>query len=306
MNTPNIINSGKVNVLLLAFNRPVITQMVLDAIAGYGPAHLYIAVDGPRANNTNDVEKSGMIKQIVAEWQSRYPATQVHTLYQESNLGCGRGVSAGISWFFSEQEMGIILEDDCIPNSSFFFFCESMLLQYAGNPQVMHINGSSFLDHKISIDASYYFSKHVLVWGWATWKRAWQQYQFDMPRFNELLELPEFNKYHDRDMFIETKNKQLDTWDCQWSYTVLINKGFSIMPAVNLIKNVGFNEQAGVHLTQKPKWYTEETGELKALQHPKTLIQNETADEYISGKLHRGGLRRKIKKMLLKILRSAK
>jgi hypothetical protein len=289
----------KVSILLLAFNRPDVTKKVLTAIGRYAPRRLYLAVDGPRPGNTADEASIEQIKKVLAEWRRHNPFTQVTSLYRDTNLGCGKAVSSAITWFFEQEELGIILEDDCLPVKSFFTFCETLLYKYRRNEQIMHIGGTSFINNLPGTKDSYYFSKHVFIWGWATWRRAWQKYQYDMPRFAELLKLPAFKKYYDDDVFIKTQTKAIDTWDSQWVYTVLMNDGLSIVPCSNLVTNIGFDNDKGSHLHEKPKWYSGNTTELREqLQHPSQIVQRTATDEFVFRKVFQRGFGYRMKKAL--------
>jgi hypothetical protein len=274
----------------------------LHAIAGYAPPRLYVSVDGPRPGNTNDQQTCNEVKEIIAEWQNNHPATQVHSLYQPANLGCGTAVSTAITWFFDQEEMGIVLEDDCLPNQSFFVFCENLLHRYHHNKQVMHIGGSNFLDGALNIDSTYYFSKYPHIWGWASWKRAWKLYQFRMPHFQEFTSRPDFKRYYDDDVFIRTKSGEVNTWDSQWVYTVLMNDGLSILPLANMVVNLGFSEHGGTHLQQKPSWYSGKTFELEQITHPHKIVHNAQADDYVFNKVFKRGISYRLKKTIKKLL----
>ncbi|MBS1599289.1 MAG: nucleotide-diphospho-sugar transferase [Bacteroidetes bacterium] len=294
-------SSDKVSVLLLAFNRPVITEKVLEAIAIYAPRDLYIGIDGPRPGNEKDVENCGLVKKLVDNWEQKNPSVRVHKLYRDKNLGCGHAVSEAINWFFDNEEMGIILEDDCLPNKSFFSFCQILLRKYYDNEAIMHIGGSNYLDDKIKIDSTYYFSKFPHIWGWATWRRAWKKYQFDMPHFDEFLHHPDFKRYYDNEVFIKVKQKEVDTWDSQWVYTFIMNEGLSILPKKNLVKNLGFDEFKGTHLHKKPKWYNDNTTEIQTIIHPNKILQNQLADDYIYKKAYKKTIIIRIKTLIKKL-----
>ena len=296
----------KVPVLLLAFNRPGITKKVLTAIAGYAPPRLYVAVDGPRPGHPTDGKNCATVKQLVADWQTAHPATQVHTLYRDANLGCGRGVSSGISWFFDQEEMGTILEDDCLPSPGFFWFCEQFLWQYRDEEKIMHIGGSNHLHDAIPMDSTWYFSKYPQIWGWASWRRAWSRYRFEMTDLPGLFSRPEFNRYYNKEIFELTARGELDTWDIQWIYAFLMNDGLAILPNGNFIQNIGFGDNGGVHLNNKPVWYEERISEVNQLVAPSTMEPNVAADDYVFRTCYNPDIwlraKRKIKKLLFKKL----
>ncbi len=292
----------KVPVLLIAFNRPATTQQVLDAIALYQPTVLYVATDGTRKNNEPDAVKCKAVHELIDQWQLNNPLVSVKKLYQQNNLGCGVGVSTAINWFFAAEEMGIILEDDCLPNASFFTFCETLLHKYKDDDRIMHIGGSNFVEPEMKVDnETYYFSIYPHIWGWASWRRAWSKYDFEMKRFEELVELEEFKKYFDKELFEKTKSHEIDTWDSQWAYTILINKGLSVIPNYNFVKNLGFEENSGSHLSKIPNWYKGVTYQITDIIHPEKIIQNKINDELVYNKVIKRGFSHRLKNYLRKL-----
>lgn len=169
-------------VLFLIFNRPDTTRKVFAEIRRAKPARLYIAADGPRKERTTDIALCEQTRDIINEID--WPC-QSYTLYRKENLGCKLAVSSAINWFFEREESGIILEDDCLPHPTFFKFCEIMLERYKDDTRVMHIGGSNFQEGMIRGDGDYYYSKWTPVWGWASWRRAWKNYDVNMVKWIE-------------------------------------------------------------------------------------------------------------------------
>jgi hypothetical protein len=294
----------KVPVLLLAFNRPTPTQKVLDEISVYAPPDLYVGIDGARQGRPDDEANGAKIRRNVAAWEAANPGTRVHRLYREHNLGCGRGVSSAITWFFGEQPMGIVLEDDCIPNQSFFAFCQELLHRYTDEERIMHIGGSNQLHGGVSMESTFYFSKYPQIWGWASWQRAWKNYRFDMPDLDGLFRLPAFQRYYKRNIFELTGRGLLDTWDIQWIYAFLMNDGLSILPKGNFIRNIGFDVHEGSHLNARPTWYVDATTEIDDLLAPAAMEPNVAADDYVFRTVYNPSIllraKRKLKKLLFK------
>lgn len=164
-------------VLFLVFNRPEPTARVFEAIRYARPPRLYVAADGPRVQREGEGELVRRVRQIATtvDWPC-----SVYTLFREHNLGCKRAVSEAISWFFENEEQGIILEDDCLPNPDFFSFCDVLLERYKDDPRVWMITGNNFQDGQKRGNGSYYFSRYSHIWGWATWRRAWRCYDRDL------------------------------------------------------------------------------------------------------------------------------
>jgi GR25 family glycosyltransferase involved in LPS biosynthesis len=274
-------------VLFLIFNRPDTTKQVFEAIREYRPKQLFIAADGARnekelklCNETRDIVKN-------IDWDCK-----VETLFREENLGCRNAVSSAIDWFFENVEDGIILEDDCLPNQSFFTFCEDMLDKYKNDENIMHIGGNNFQLGRRVTKNDYYFSKLNHVWGWATWKKSWQKYQIEMEELEPFFKNRKIEKiFKNRkiikywsDIFKNVKNKKIDTWAYQWTYSLWLNDGLSILPSKNLVQNIGFNNKA-THTTHKPQYIDRFNKEakrqnyFKAIRHPSELKVNSKADE---------------------------
>lgn len=273
-------------VLLIIFNRPEKARELVDALSVVKPKHIYIAADGPRAHVPTDIARCEETRAIASAitWEC-----EIHTNYQPVNLGCKRGVSTAITWFFEQVPAGIILEDDCIPTPSFFAYCADLLERYRDNDEVMHINGSTFIDANKRLDetSSYHFSRIPLVWGWASWRRAWKKYDINMSDIDGLAsELASKNLFGARryrhywiTLFKHINQAQINTWDAQWLYSILKSGGICITPAHNLIKNIGFDGDA-THTTEAVS-FSRGLGEIPLpLIHPATISVDEQADTY--------------------------
>lgn len=237
-------------ILFLVFNRPDTTALVLDSIKLVKPRKLFIAADGPRENREGDIDLCKRVRDLVIariDWDC-----EVNTLFRENNLGCGRAVSEAISWFFTQVEEGIILEDDTLPNISFFKFCRNLLERYREDETIMHISGNNFQSGIIRSDGDYYFSKYSHIWGWATWKRAWQKYDYLLSNWPDykLFGLSRICNYDEtqikfwKKIFDEVYSGLIDTWDYQWLFSIWFNKGVCVLPNLNLVINIGFREDA--------------------------------------------------------------
>lgn len=241
-------------ILFLIFNRFDQTKLVFDEIRKYKPSQFFIAADGPRENK-KETEICNEIRNYVLDnidWQC-----EIHTLFREENLGCGKAVSSSISWFFDYVEDGIILEDDCLPSKHFFVFCEQMLELYKSDYTVMHISGFNYFGDKLKLKNNHFLSNLPSIWGWATWKRAWINYDYDLNFINEEnidFFLSDFvsNDYNQREFwngkYRLILNNQISTWDIQWLFSIWNKNGLCVFPNKNLIKNIGFTEDA-LHTT---------------------------------------------------------
>jgi hypothetical protein len=232
-------------VLLLVFNRPDTTRRVFEAIRQAKPRRLFIAADGPRPSRPEDAPRVAQVREIVSrvDWDC-----EVKTLFRQENLGCGRAVSGAITWFFDQVERGIILEDDTLPSASFFTFCQTLLAHYQDHEQVMHIGGTSVLGRKRFARHSYYFSRYPVIWGWASWARAWKSYQLqwndalviDAMLASAWLAFTEKEMTYWKRCFAEISANPNHTWDYQWHFTVWQRQGICVAPYTNLVTNIGF------------------------------------------------------------------
>lgn len=275
--------SLKTPILFLMFNRPDTSIKVFEKIRQAKPKKLYLAVDGPRKKE--DEEKIKKNHEIInkIDWRC-----EVKTLFREKNLGCKIGVSSGITWFFKNEEKGIILEDDCLPHLDFFAFCENLLDRYSKDERVSVITGNNFQNGIRRGDASYYFSKYNHCWGWASWRRAWKNYK-NLISFwpvwkkssNWLKYIPDKveRKYWENIFNLVHINK-IDSWAYPWMASVWFKNGLTITPKVNLVKNIGFNEYA-THTTDKnSKFANIPTMELSYIRHSKKVAIDIEADKF--------------------------
>lgn len=275
-----------VPILLLIFNRPDTTQLVFDRIRQVRPTKLFIAADGPRLHKFDEAALCDKTRNIVSniDWPC-----EVKTRFNKHNIGCKLAVSSSIGWFFEQVEEGIILEDDCLPDPSFFTYCSELLAYYRNNDQVMHIGGVTHKPLQADVNQfSYYFTGFPQIWGWATWRRAWKYYQVD-PTENLRrikLELPYFNQ---RTLWFikEIQAGRMDTWDIQWLVTIHSRRGLAISPNVSLIRNIGFGFNA-THTVLTPKWLKKmQFGSISSIRHPIVIQIDKQADAYESNHIHK-------------------
>lgn len=273
-------------VVFIIFNRPDTTALVFSEISKAKPEKLFIIGDGPRKNRPDDVEKIVATRRIIEkiDWEC-----EVITKFSDANLGCKMGPASGISWVFEQVEEAIILEDDCLPDQSFFRFCQEMLHRYSGDKRISMISGDNFqFGHSRNSD-SYYFSKYCLIWGWATWRDRWvNSYDVKIEKWPHIRDegwLPDMlesvkdvDYWHE--IFERVYSQKLNTaWDYQWFFANLLEGRLSITPRVNLISNIG----AGVDATHT----TSESSVLNVrsmpiafpLVHPQGIFRNKKADE---------------------------
>ena len=284
----------KCAVLLLVFNRPDTTRQVFESIRAARPPRLYVAADGPRASRAGESARCAEARALATavDWPC-----EVRTLFRDQNLGCKHAVSGAISWFFSHEPEGIILEDDILPLPSFFGFCDQLLDRYRDDPRIAGISGCNVIADQYVTPASYFYSRYSQIWGWASWRRAWQQYDVEMKSWPEWRDANGLAAVSDGgSMFEYYWRRKLDstyvgeqgTWDYQWTYTCWRQQGLTAISASNLIRNLGIGESA-THTTGSG------TDMLAAvpvapltfpLVHPECIAPSATADALIGARVY--------------------
>lgn len=272
-------------ILFLVFNRPKETKVVFEAIRKAKPKQLFVSADGARPNREDDIENVNAVREIIdsVDWEC-----EIKTNFREHNLGCRNAVSSGITWFFNNVEEGIILEDDCLPHPTFFSYCETLLEHYRNDNEVMHIGANNFQDGVKRSDGSYYLSKIPHIWGWASWRRAWQKYDVNMQGLGEFIAMDSkqtpFKSNAERIYWLQTfkrvQSGEIDTWDYQWAYALLKSKGKAITPQTNLVTNIGFGSEA-THTGNTDDWLGNlKVEEIENITHPTNTEVNNDADYY--------------------------
>jgi len=268
----------------IIFNRPDTTQKVFNEIKKVKPKQLFIIADGAR--NDEEWKACNKTREIInqVDWNC-----EVHKNYSNKNLGCKMRVSSGLNWFFENVEQGIILEDDCLPDQSFFQYCEELLLKHKDNNKIMCITGDNFQNGTKRGNDSYYFSIHNHCWGWATWKKAWQHFDIGMKSFHEFEEKNKIKKILNQrttqkrwlKIFQNACEDKINSWAYVWTYACWNQKGLTCIPNINLISNIGFDDR-GTHTTnQNNKLANISTKEMVfPLSHPKSIEVNRKADKY--------------------------
>jgi len=275
-----------VPILFLVFNRPETTRQVFQRIKEMQPAKLLIAADGPRERKEGEAEKCEEVRRLIIDGID-WPC-QVETLFRYHNLGCGNAVSSAITWFFDNVTEGIILEDDTLPDPSFFPFCKTLLEKYRNDEQVKMISGNNFQNGKWRGNGSYYFSAYSHNWGWASWRRTWEEYDFTLDKLDETALENNMSFYFEdkkvKEYWMQTFNKLrngiLNTWDVQMLFCTWAKRGLAILPNINLVSNIGFGE-SGTHNKNKNDVQADiPLYSMDEIKHPTEKLLNKKADDY--------------------------
>ncbi len=233
-------------VLLIAWRRSQTLRQVINAIRPVAPTRLFVACDGPNPNRPGEADKVAATRDLI-EQEIDWPC-QIERLYSDINQGCREGPIKAISWFFSQVEEGLVLEDDCVPSTAFFHYCEWALSAFRHDKRVMHINGNNFAAPLDLIRDEVSFVSLPQVWGWASWSDRWSLFEGNPfylsrkvdPKRWSLSMIAKMSKLK----HLDSLKKGLDAWDYQWQIAILNSRGLAVCPRVNLISNVGVGSDA--------------------------------------------------------------
>ena len=273
-------------VLLIVFNRPNTTQGVFDAIKKAKPRKLYIAADAPRVGNSQDEKGCVSVREIVkqVDWDC-----DVHYRFADVNQGCGPGPYNAISWAFEKEDRLIILEDDCVPALPFFNYCNELLERYKDDTRIWLISGNQYNEEAVATPHSYFFSRYGHSWGWATWKRCWDQMDMDLYKYPIIIEQDLFKSAFrtdsEADFFLKRieviykdSNSRKHIWDSQFDFTVFSNGGLCILPKKNLVKNIGY---LGTHSEKKNRFHDRPVDEhFEIYSHPDFVLSDINFDAW--------------------------
>lgn len=293
-----------VPVLINFFNRPEPLRLVFQAVKEARPAILFLSQDGARNGNINDKENIVKCREIVADidWEC-----QVFRNYSEENLGCGRRMSSAISWAFEHVDRLMILEDDCVPGKDFFPFCEELLEKYKDDYRVSMISAMNHLGEYMNSDEdSYIFCNSGAIWAWATWKREWDMYDFNMSfmedkRVLEKIKRSSYPSCYKRDLIAQgidrftklKRGERLTSWTFQYNMIRFLQHQLTIVPNVNLLSNVGLTAEsthAVSSIKQIPKglqsiFYMQMSTMEFPLKHPKYMCCDDHFDRKVWRKM---------------------
>lgn len=300
---------AKSAVLFVIFNRPDTTQRVFDQIRAAKPKRLYVAADAPRPDFPDDELLCAQARAVVStiDWDC-----ELKTLFKEENAGCKEGVSSAVTWFFGYEDEGIILEDDCLPANSFFKFCDTLLEKYRHDTRIRHITGCNPHTGKKWGNDTYYFSNMTHVWGWASWKRVWNDYDKNLNKYNnQEIKKQLRNIFEDplvvqswEKIFREVKAGKINAWGYQLDFANFFNNGLTIIPNDNLISNIGFGTNAVNTIDFNSIYANLPVTEIDEITDPVYFLPQKQADVFVINhnfniaeiRRKQNSLRKKVKK----------
>lgn len=272
-------------VLLIVFNRLQTVKQVLASLQLVRPKKLYIFSDGPRPGISSDYDRILEVRQFLkneVNWNCTLEIKE-----NDTNLGCKYGPNSAIDWFFSREERGIILEDDCVPSTDFYRLCTEILNKYEDDMRVFGVSGTNFFGKK-ETDSGYYFSNFFMIWGWASWRSRWTLHKQIMQNFDEVICDPLIhskisNNFANKEIIknaTRSHKEEIDAWDYLWIFSCFVNNGLVVVPNVNTVTNIGF----GMDATHTKNFHQHRINTISIdwpLRHPTNMIANEQKDNLL-------------------------
>ena len=300
----------KTPVVLIIFRRPDKTLQVLEKIRQVKPSKLFVICDAPRPEKTDEYEKCEQSRAIIdtVDWDC-----EVIKNYADTNLGSFRRIPTGLDWVFNQVEEAIILEDDCLPEITFFRFCEELLEYYKNDQRIMAISGDNFQLGNQRTQDSYYFSRYTHSWGWATWKRAWKHFDMELSTWPDVQNKQLLRSILDNDRDVKywtsilqnVYDSKIKAWDYRWTFATWLQNGLTILPNVNLISNIGFGEGATHTVSTKNPWINLPTQPMSfPLQHPQFVIRDSIADKFTQDSVFNATLKNRLIRKLRNIVKT--
>ncbi|MBN2547922.1 MAG: hypothetical protein JXB15_02095 [Anaerolineales bacterium] len=295
-------------VVLIIYRRAEMLRQVLRAVAQVNPSLLLVIGDGPRLDSPDDPRRVQETRQVLQEFNW---SGEVRTNYAETNLGLRKRVISGLNWVFEQVEEAIILEEDCVPHPAFFRFCDELLERYRDDRRIMAIGGANYQFGRNATPYSYYFSIFNHVWGWASWRRAWKLFDAEMIHWPDIRDSGKlYNQLHSTravkywtKRFQDTHDGKINSWAYTWTYSCWSQNGLAILPAVNMVSNIGSGLEAShTHGRRDPRMHMLASGLDFPLKHPPLVMPHFRADQYTQRRFFKvhplAPLKRKLKEWL--------
>lgn len=271
-------------ILIVTYKRHDTTFEVLKTLKMIQAKTVYISSNHWKNDEEKEIVLSlrEKIKNFI-DWNC-----DLHMIIRTEHLKAKDSFSSAIDTFFQYEDMGIILEDDIVPNQSFFSYCQELLIKYKDDYRILTISGWSALDFdleaKNTLQDDYFFSKYNHMWGWATWKRAWKLYQKELINFEQNFSKIKFDTYEEKktwhQIFSLYNKGKIDTWDYPWTYTIWKNQGLCIYPKNNMVQNIGLNRTDATNTKQWSKYEEMKTYEINnPIKHPQEIKRNVFLDK---------------------------
>lgn len=292
-------------VAMFVFARPDTTARVLEAVRRARPRRLLVVADAARAGRPEEQRRCDAVRSLFdrIDWDC-----QVEREFATSNLGCRRRLSSGLDWVFARAEEAIVLEDDCLPHPTFFPYCDALLERHRDDARVMAITGDNYQGGQRRGSGSYYFSRFMHVWGWASWRRAWRHYDVTLADWPErrrtdwLLRI--LGSHRDARLwtrlFDRVRAGEIDTWDYQWTYAIWARDGLVATPNVNLVSNIGI---VGTHTGGDDRFFNMPTAPMQLPPLPPGELAPDAEADRVIAALHHTPLGARVAALLHSLFR---
>lgn len=242
-------------IILFVYNRPEHTLQTLEALSRNELADksvLYIYSDGPKEEaNDDQTKRIQQVKDIIRQKQW---CKEVHIIEQKKNKGLADSIIDGVTEIINQYGKVIVLEDDLETGKGFLRFMNDGLEKYEREESVFQIAGFLFPIRKIRKRNSAYFLPLTTTWGWATWKRAWDQINFHPADWKTLMKDKQLSYHFNLDGVYDYTNmlmRQMNdhgygSWGILFWWSVFKHNGLVLYPDHTLVQHRD-TERTGTH-----------------------------------------------------------
>jgi hypothetical protein len=296
-------------VVFFTYKRSINNSGILSRLIQAKPSRLYVISDAPK-----NKEDALLCESVNREIESIDIDCEVLRCAAEDNMGCTKRIVSGLNYVYEREEEAIIIEDDCIPEVDFLYYADELLQRYRDRQDVMMISGQSFYKGR-KREESYFFSREVLIWGWATWRRAWNKYADDLSDWSSVERSELFEEYftsekhrnHWKQLFSLMNEEKIESWDLSWKYICMKENGLCIVPYVNMVKNIG-NDDKATRTTRKMKLFNMPSSRLIGeMKHPQEVMWNKKEDVKMVKRIFKltwGGISRRLSRRYIRKAKS--
>lgn len=286
-------------VVLIIFKRSDTVLRILERVRTVKPKKLYLL--GDEGRDDIEIQRVHQVRETI-EQAIDWPCELIKN-YAERNRGVHANIGLGAKWIFEREECAIFLEDDNLPEVSFFGYCKELLARYRDDNRILWICGTNYLPvFEPKNGASYMFTQHLLPCGWASWANKFNVFYDDALSlaYDPYVIRNMQSTYGDKKLYKQQltnimnekrkkdSGKRFASWDFHMVLSIRANNLFGISPSYNQIRNIGVDEDSihggsDINNIMTKRFCGMDSMPIRLpLSHPKTVLIDEEYEKKIS------------------------
>lgn len=246
-------------IALFVYNRPEHTRRTINYLQKNllaDESRLFIFSDA--AKTDDDKAKVEQVRQLIKE-VTGFKSVKVIT--RKENLGLANSIISGVTQLVNDYGKVIVFEDDLLSSVYTLQYFNESLTHYAEEEKVMHIGAYMYNlpDKKLP---QTFFYRAATSWGWATWARAWKEFepdidvlikQFDKKKIEQFSIDGSMNFWKQMQDFKAGKN---NSWAIRWYASIFLKGGLTLNPSKSLVNNIG-HDGSGIHSNNEKTYHVQ-------------------------------------------------